>query len=58
MDDALVEFAGEPLIFEVRGAEVTLDEFRRHAAEEPNAPTGVFAVLSANRQKRIESALV
>jgi hypothetical protein len=58
LDDALTEFAEEPLTFEVRGAKVTLNEFRRLAAEEPSAATGSFVVRSMNAQKRIDSALV
>lgn len=57
LDDALMEFAEVPLTFEVRGTRVTLDEFRRLAAEEPSA-TGSFVARSMNGQKLIDSALV
>lgn len=58
LDDALAQFAGEPLTFEARGTDVTPDEFRRRAVEELAAPMGTFVVRSLNGQKRIDSALV
>jgi hypothetical protein len=55
LDTALAESAAEPLTFQVRGVEVTLDEFRRLASDEPDAAPGDFVAFGANRERRIAS---
>lgn len=47
LDAALAQFQGVPLVYEVRGTSVDLDEFRRLAAAEDAQPQD-FVVRSEN----------